>query len=93
MILYNYDRKRMTPFWERDLTMYNLKPCHISMDVGTRADAFFVLFTLHCSHQIFPRLNRASQIRFIFYLEEHVLGSMQVLDRTGDIRQGVYGRL
>lgn len=65
MILYNYDRKRMTPFWERDLTMYNLKPCHISMDVGTRADALS-FFTLYCSHQSFPRLKRASQICFIF---------------------------
>lgn len=67
MILYNYDRKRMTPFWEHDLTMYDLKPCRVYMDAGTARMRSSSFFTFYYSHQIFfPRLNRASQICFIF---------------------------
>ena len=64
MILYNYDRKRMTPFWEYDLTMYNLKPCYIYGCWYPRR-VRSLPFTLHCSHHnLFSHPNRAKSFHF-----------------------------
>ena len=41
----------MTPFWEYDLTMYNLKPCHISGCWYPRSMRP-LSFYLYCSHHI-----------------------------------------